>query len=159
MTYIFSVKSFFKLTNTVKTGTSSCNYLSLCHTVVSYSNRQSGQSSPRLAPHVSPHPDTGLTYIQRGGWVGATQTALKPDQLATGGLRAHQNSACLRQTGVSMHCITSWMFTCYCNFTTNSRKDLAGSLGQHFCTKKKRLSGSTLLLLFYFPCFLFLWGS
>lgn len=64
-------------------------------------------------PHVSPHPDTGLTYIPRAAWDRVMQMALKPDQLAARGLRAHQNSTGLRQTGVSAHYITSWMFTCY----------------------------------------------
>lgn len=83
-------------------------------------------------PHVSPRPVTGLTYIQRAGWDGAMQTARKPDQLAAGGLRAHQK-LCLRQTGVSMCCLTSWMFTCYSDFTTKSRQDLL-----KFCTKSKK---------------------
>lgn len=64
-------------------------------------------------PHVSPHPDTGLTYIPRAAWDQVMQMALKPDQLAARGLRAHQNSTGLRQTGVSTDYITSWMFTCY----------------------------------------------
>lgn len=37
-------------------------------------------------PHVSPHPDSGLTYIQRAGWDRAVQMTLKADQLAAGGL-------------------------------------------------------------------------
>lgn len=45
--------------------------------------------------HVFPCPDTGLTYIHRAGWDGAMQMAVKPDQLAAGGLKAHQDSACL----------------------------------------------------------------
>lgn len=47
----------------------------------------------RVQSVLSPHPVTGLTYIQGAGWDTAMQMALKPDQLATGGLRAHQNSA------------------------------------------------------------------
>lgn len=46
-------------------------------------------------PHVFPCPDTGLTYIRRAGWDRAMQMAVKPDQLAAGGLKAHQDSACL----------------------------------------------------------------
>lgn len=87
---------------------------------------------PRL-PRVSPHPHTGLTYILRVGWDRAMQTALKPVQLAYGEQRAHQNSACLRQTGVSMHCITSWMFSCYSNFTTM----LPGSWEMNFVRKQE----------------------
>lgn len=99
-------------------------------------------------PHVPPHPVTGLTYIQSAGWDRAMQTALKTDQLAAGGLRAHQSSACLRQTGVSMHCITSWMFTCYSNFTTKSHQDLTGILGDRR-TGKIVASGSALLSFYY----------
>lgn len=97
------------------------------------SNRPSGQSSPHSLPYipnVSPRPDTGLTYIQREpGWDGAMQTTLKPDQLTASGLKELTRTPGFRQTGVSMHCITSWMFTCYFNCTTESRQDLSGVLG------------------------------
>lgn len=39
-------------------------------------------------PHVSPHPDTGLTYIPRAAWDRVMQMALKPDQLAAQGTKS-----------------------------------------------------------------------
>lgn len=88
---------------------------------------------------MSPHPDTGLTYIPKAGWDGAMQTALKPDQLAAGALRAHQNSGFARQ---GFPCIASHPG---CSLlTTKPRKDLTRILGRKLCTKQKRLlSGLT----------------
>lgn len=58
----------------------------ICVSCIPQSNRQSSQSSPPLAllNLTSPHPDTSLTYIHRAGQDRAV--ALKPDQLAVGGL-------------------------------------------------------------------------
>lgn len=56
-------------------------------------------------PRVSPRPNTGLTYIQGAGWDGAMQTTVKPDELAAGGLRPHQDSACFPQTDRGFHAL------------------------------------------------------
>lgn len=103
------------------------------------SNRQSGKSSPRLAPYTScvssPRYRSDL-YSE--SWLGRSNA--NGSETRPAGSRRTKSSPelCLCcQTGVSMRCITSWMLTCYSNFTTKSRQSFAGSSDTSFVPNKK----------------------
>ena len=103
-------------------------------------------------PHVFPCPDTGLTYIRRAGWDGAMQMAVKPDQLAAGGLKAHQDSACPSpDRGFhALHHILAihLLFLFHNNLTPRSWKFF-------YRTKRKKViaSVSAMFCFFFVPCF------